>query len=243
MRINYNPVATGNLIQKVAEAMESEERAEGTHVSALLFCLRKEWARRHNMMAPPTPDTTLVFMTGRALQDYIVGTVNTEVPLVLDGIHGTLDFLDAGVGVPLEMKATYYSSNDPVEEKAPHYVAQLASYCKMAKVLMGTLCVFYINGPYNLFRKEANKVRGADGKPVRSTLMVYDVEFSQDELDMWWGEMLYRKEVLDQAGDNFSAVPLDLHHTWECDSCSLLGVVCPGGEGRYNEIYQEVFNL
>lgn len=239
MRVSYNPIATGNIIQHLAENMQSE-RAEGTHVSELISCLRKAWAKRNGYAIPIDQDTTLVFATGHALQDYIVGTADTEVRLELDGVHGTMDYFSDVDMLPTEVKATYYSSGEDITTKAPHYMAQIAAYCKMRGVLEGKLMVFYINGPYNLFRKAENKVLGQDGRPVRSVLKVYDVEFTQPELDAWWEELQYRKGILERAED-IEQIPIRLHHTWECDRCPLLGEICPGGEGAHEKIYEEVF--
>ena len=246
MKVSLNPVATAQLLHTFLKKMERTDRKPGVHVSDLVTCLRKAKARGLGLMPPTNIDDVMIFATGEAIQDWIVGKVDTEVEVEAQGIHGTMDYYGEA-GVPTEVKATYYSDVVGVDEKAPHYLDQLASYCVLLAeqtgepVTLGQLIVYYINGPYNLSRSEAKKVRDSRGRPVRSTMKVHDVEFTVGELLEWGSELLRRANELRLAADIYD-IPIEYHYTWECGTCPLLDAgLCMGGEGTNGDTHRRIF--
>ena len=176
-----------------------------------------------------SPSTTLLFATGRAIQDYITASPAdvSEVKLVKDGIHGTADHVDPS-GTPWEIKATYASAAKDVLD-TPHYFDQLAAYCVMIGIDVGILVVFYINGYYDFMRKQ-KRVGAIPGE--RSVLKAFPVEFSDTELTQHWRRLTRRAEILTNA-EKVGDIPLEMHYTWECGYCPFQGVECPGGKGLY----------
>ena len=246
MKISLNAVATAQLLQTFLEKMERTGRKPGVHVSDLVTCLRKAKARELGLMPPTHIDDVMIFATGEAIQDWIVGKVDTEVEVEAYGIHGTMDYYGDS-GVPTEVKATYYSDVVGVNEKAPHYLDQLASYCALLSeqtgkaVTLGQLLVYYINGPYNMSRSKSKKVRDSRGRPVRSTLKVHDVEFTESELWLWKNELLSRANLLRTSTDIYD-IPIEYHYTWECSSCPLLEAgLCMGGDGTNEDTNRRIF--
>ena len=214
MKLNFDPIATSTVLARLAAKMGEGERAEGLHVSDLIMCLRKAWIRQRTGEVPLDYSTVLVFSVGRAMQDWLTGQIGDEVGIEKDGIHGTPDYRD-GDGVLSELKATYYSSSKDIGETY-HYHEQLGAYLAMTGELEGRLIVFYVNGDY---------------KKDRRQMKVFDLQFTKEELDQWWSELLERKVILESAME-LEDIPLEYHYTWECDYCVYKGGECPGGTGK-----------
>ena len=228
MQISLNTTKISDIVRRMETIMKGE-RADGTHVSELLQCIRKSYARRHDMVMPLGPTETLLFATGRAIQDYITASpaVDAERPITVDGVHGTPDYHDED-DLIWEIKATYASAARDVLD-TPHYFDQLASYCAMEGKTKAYLAVFYINGYYNFQRKTPHP----NSQPhERSVLKVFEVQFEPEELMDAWSRALRRRDILENA-TSFESIPVELHYTWECDYCPLYKDVCEGGPGQY----------
>ena len=239
MILQRDIVAEGQVLDNIRRSMEGGTRSEGTHVSELIYCLRKATARRRGVGGTLSPSTILLFATGRALQDYMSGTKGDASEVTVDGITGTPDqvFEVSAREHPREFKATYMSAAKDIMEST-HYIDQLAAYCHMKGVLSGQLVAWYVNGYYNFQRKTPHP-ESLPGE--RSVLRVWSVRFTPEELTEWWEEMRHRKVVLDAVGDlpleeAIEAIPLAYHHTWECEFCELAGGLCPGGPGQYDKM-------
>lgn len=178
-----------------------------------------------------SPDKVLLFATGRAIQDYITGkpAEESERKLFVDGVHGTADYVDEQ-GFPWEIKATYASAARPIADTT-HYFDQLAAYCCMLGVTKGYLAAFYINGYYDFQRK--NPRPGAiPGE--RSTLQVYEVQFTEEELMDHWTRLMKRADILTSAA-TLAEIPVGLHYKWECGYCPFLNKQCAGGDALYRD--------
>ena len=68
--------------------------------------------------------------------------------LCLDGIYGTPDGFDTVDCCVEEFKATWRSSNRPLDPDFWHWLVQIKAYCKMLTVTWAKLRVFYVNGNY-----------------------------------------------------------------------------------------------
>lgn len=66
----------------------------------------------------------------------------------LNGIHGTPDWLDTINWVNVEFKATWRSSNRPLEPDFWEWICQFKAYCKMLACTATDLHVFFVNGDY-----------------------------------------------------------------------------------------------
>lgn len=68
--------------------------------------------------------------------------------LTLNGIHGSPDWLDTTVWENVEFKATWRSSNRPLDPDFWEWLTQFKAYCKMLGCTSTRLLVFYVNGDY-----------------------------------------------------------------------------------------------
>lgn len=214
-------------------------RAEGTHISELVHCLRQAKARRQGLLPAQTPSETLLFAVGRAVQDYLTGqkAIDGEVPLVKDDIHGTVDNMEEDWGIrhgtddariPGEYKATYASAaKNPLE--TAHYFDQLAAYCAMMGVTRGVLTIMYLNGYYDFMRKRPRP--GATGSE-KVVLKTFDVEYTREELANWWAVLVERAGILNES-QTYTDIPVQHHADWECGYCPLYQKGCDGGAAYY----------
>ena len=212
MELTIAPIQAGNTIERIRLLMEGPRR-RGIHVSDLLLCLRQAWAKQHGLITTkPTPHQTLLFATGRAIQDYITASPASvaERMVMRDGIHGTPDYHDDD-DTPWEIKATYSSAVHDIRQTS-HYFDQLAAYLAMEGKTEGYLAVYYLNGNYNFQRKQGNKL-GEPGE--RSILRVWHVQYTAEELKEHWDRLLQRKQILAQA-TQLTDIPLTMHYEWLC---------------------------
>lgn len=124
---------------------------------------------------------------GLAWEEYYIakilpkyGVVKHPGEMCLDGVHMTpdgesVDHFGKKVSLVIhEVKATYKSSNRDIE-KEWMWITQLKCYCKAAKTLHGKLHVLFLCGDYKF--------------PLRPDNIVWDITFTQKELDDNWGLM------------------------------------------------------
>ena len=204
----------------------------GTHVSDLIYCVLKTWAKKQlsylpqNVLEEEEDDQVLVWVVGRSHEDIFGEGFSRGEPAVLDGIVGTVDWFDE---VPVEAKSTRMSSNRHLEE-IPHYTAQAAAYCVMHETDWCRVLIFHINGDYY----HQTKGGKAEKAMPRAHLRIYRVRFEADELEEWWEELKRRKVLVEggekpRAEDEPDLIPV---FDFECGYCKVGGLVnCPQWEG------------
>ncbi|MGH7181726.1 MAG: hypothetical protein ACREJN_07100 [Nitrospiraceae bacterium] len=180
-------------------------RAEGVHVSGIIRCiaiesgiLKNEWAEELDLLEinPTTrfddPVVTLRICIGLAFEEWYIpqltGVLDHPGEMALAGIYMNHDgeelsafFMgyEGPILVVHEVKTTYKSTNtvglDPVTalQKEWMWLAQLKSYCKAAGTRFARLHVLFICGDYR--------------KPIQPQMHIFDIEFTQEELDDNWG--------------------------------------------------------
>lgn len=224
MKINEDPAQAANTIERIKDMMNGE-RAEGTHVSDLIFCLRKSKARKQGLFPDQSPSDTLIFAVGHAIQAYLVGG-GAETKVYRDGVHGSVDWVDED-GIPWEIKATYASSARDIKD-SKHYFDQLGSYCYMLGKTCGYLAILYINGAYSYLRKK--KPGEPQVQNERAILKVYKVEWEQEELQAKWNILTWNKLEFERAA-MWQELPARPAFDWECNYCTLYQTgECPGGK-------------
>lgn len=239
MIVNENPAAFAELIRRADSYQKAlSPRAEGLHVSDLIYCRRKSWFRRYARRAAiktgvPVPeeydtDTLVMFLLGHGYHALLEqGIEERRVVLDFSGVkvHGTIDGEVRPDGSPHEFKTTRASSARAIQE-VQHYIEQVAAYCLGLGTDHAQLSVIYINGAYN-----------KDGSGMKPTGRTYDLEFTQEELRDWKLELARRAAQL--LGDG--PPPLPCHRTWECRYCpfnSKVGGPCTGGPGDQRHWFQ-----
>jgi hypothetical protein len=193
-------------------------RSKGVHNSAIIRCiateqgiLKPEWAEELSLVDAReiTDQTAILRMSiGLAWEQYYIPTIlgpamNVEdhpKELCVDGIYMSPDgesldvIFTSGNYYPRttlhEVKATYKSTNTVgMLENQWLWVAQLKGYCKGMNTRFAVLHVLFICGDYKM--------------PIKPQLRLFDVEFTQDEIDTNWELMVdyknYREQMQDAA--------------------------------------------
>lgn len=125
------------------------------------------------------------FYIGKILPDY--GVVKHPGEICLDGVHMNPDGESVdrigGKSVLMihEVKATYKSTNTVRDlEKEWMWMTQLKCYCKGAKTRYGRFHVLFLCGDYSF--------------PIRPVVRVWDITFTQKEIDDNWSLMTDYKD-------------------------------------------------
>lgn len=232
MILSENPAAAAELVRRANDYRTAKyPRAEGVHVSDLVYCRRKAWYRKNlGIQEEFSVETLLIFLLGHGFHD-LLEQEKPERKLAWttpEGItiHGTADAIvfeeDVSGIYPHEFKTTRASVNKPVID-TQHYFEQAASYAVMDGTDRARLSVVYINGAY---------------KPPTPAIRTWDARFSPDQLARWSKEMRVRAVDLNRPEP---PILYDSHRSWECKFCpfeSKKGGPCPGGPGDETHFFQ-----
>lgn len=243
MEITEDIQFRAELLKKIREREFSERT--GIHMSDLNYCLNKQALRKFK----PREDTdqeTLIYSIGWATQRWLTSMDEDEPEKEVDGIKVTCDALIVGdsinpaidLGLPVsgdvmetfipwELKATYQSSNRPIEENI-HWIRQIECQCYVQGTTEAYLTRFELLGDWgSVYPKGKSKEeRDANRKlSARPTLHAYKLSFTQEELDKNWQwfkdrrelfvKMLETKELL-----RTKVLALPPGGSWECGYCS-----------------------
>jgi hypothetical protein len=180
-------------------------RSEGVHVSTLIRSIAIKTGKlkdsnkgsRFKMdNVIDDKDFPLVMAMGMAWEDWIsrqypqmayhIGELELDnIYMSPDGITipsaDEFDF-DLGVGIVEEFKLTYKSARKPIEAQWM-WLSQVMAYCKALPTLCARLHVVYVNGDYDYNRP---------GLPPQ--YIVYNLQFTQEELDINWNMILTEYE-------------------------------------------------
>ncbi len=226
------------LIEKI-RMREFAERT-GVHMSDLNFCLNKQMLRK----VKPLPDTEqeiLLFSVGWASQRWLTSKDVDEPSKEVDGILVTCDslyekplgydredghkYMVYGVPVPWELKATYQSSNRPIEDNVA-WIRQIMAQCYTQGVTEAYLTRFELLGDWgSVYPKGKSKhERDANRKASqRPTLHAYKLSFSQGELDRNWEWFKERRTLYVKLLEDQKPLPkviaLPSGGSYECQYC------------------------
>ena len=205
--------ASDNILESIWKELTSEYR-EGIHVSDLIGCLRKPWARIALGVNPaPSTATTLLWEIGRKLEPLLLTAepgqkimTGEDCFWTKDGIIGRTDgLIYYPRTIVIECKATFKSAKKGLND-SPHYAMQAACYCHMLGTTEAQIRVLHLSG------------LGGYGPPQ---IKVYECSWEREELARIWAELVMRKKTLLDAVDN-KKPPTTLHHWgFECPSCAI----------------------
>ena len=210
------------IMERLRERLTGTPR-EGVHVSDLLYCLLKQWAKKkleslpRNVLEEDEDEQLLMWVVGRSHEDIFGKGMQVKDPIERDGIVGSIDRWS---GIPVEIKSTRASAKKDIMEM-PHYVAQVAAYCYGHNQTECTVIVFHVMGDYYHQTREGK----AEKAGPSAKLKVYHLEFEKEMLAEWWDELLRRKAILE--GDEKPEVD-DMYSPmweWECQYCKVGGYV------------------
>lgn len=240
MEITLDPKFREKILKKIHDR-EFGIR-EGIHQSDLNYCLNKSAFRR----LYPQEDTeqeTLTFSMGYATQRWLTGQGKDQPEVEVDGIKVTLDCVDgdATTPIPWELKATYASSNKPVEENVA-WLRQIAAQCKVTGTTEAILTRLCTMGNWTW-------VWNRDPKPAKlqqleeeygehwadhPTLQAYHIRFTPEEIRDIWAWYLGRRalfvRVLQTGIPLPKAIALPRGQEYECERCKYK-LECERGQG------------
>jgi len=182
MEITESPEFRAELITMMRER-EFTNRT-GVHMSDLNYCLNKQALRKLQPKEDSEQDI-LIFSLGWATQRWLTGQ-DDEPGIEKDGIIVTCDALKDSV--PWELKATYQSSNRPIEDNHA-WIRQIKAQCYVKSCLTAYLSRFELAGDYGSFyprgstKEEKNLYREEHPRP---TLHAYKLTFTPKELEDNW---------------------------------------------------------
>lgn len=132
-----------------------------------------------------------------------------------------------GNRVPLELKATFQSSNKPIEDNQ-HWVRQIMAQCYVTGTTAAYLTRLEIMGNWrSIFGKKEEKALPENRKP---TLSAYKLTFSQVEVDRNWEWLKDRRDkylkILDTKKLLSMGIAIPPSQDWECGFCDYKGNEC-----------------
>jgi hypothetical protein len=221
-------------LTKVRAYLESEDRAEGVHVSDLLderlACYRK-------LTKSPIPERLLnVFMVGKVLHGivHLTSTGKNESDSGSYEAEGILFSPDDATkeGYPIEDKTTrsQYPPKTaylPDDQTYHMYMEQLLSYMALRNQSVGLLRVLYLN------------LRDESGK-TSPTIYIWRVETSSEALAAMRKVLGEKKARLLKALEEKDPRQLPLCRKWKCRDCEFWSDCKP--EGRYGLPEKEWIN-
>ncbi len=183
-------------------------RSEGVHVSNIIRSialkvgfLDKKWETGLSLTDASEitdPDSILRIMIGLAWEAFLIptlaGVVDHPGELHLEGIYLThdgesCDRVYSGTRnfelIVYEVKSTYKSARKNIREQWM-YLTQLKAYCKALGTRYSRIDILYICGDYTY--------------PIRPCRKVYEIEFTQQEIDANWSMIVdYAQARLDET--------------------------------------------
>ena len=221
MNITENPEFIDALYEYLGE--EYNQQREGDHLTDFLYCNYKTIIRKRGESLPTTNQQRMIYWVGNALQYYMQPVrPEDEKEYEIDGIKLRPDIENkyiAHLYVPLaEMKTTraILSKFDPKQNE--HYIRQMQGYCKCLGVTTAVLFTIFLLGDW-----------WADPFP---TPKAWTFEFTQEEIDDNWKEILRRRDIVHEALKN-GGLPREhiMAFKNECRYCENKPI-CPKGNGN-----------
>lgn len=122
---------------------------------------------------------------------YHIGELHSDgVSMSPDGVTVPSDWdFDLGAGIIDEFKLTYKSARRPIEKQTA-WLMQVKAYCRALPTTCARLHVLYVNGDYDYNRP---------GMPPQ--YIVYNLQFTQQELDTNWSILLNERDALLESQD------------------------------------------
>jgi len=222
-------IESQDLTNKIYDAIRQRTQKErtGCHLSDLIYCNYKFFFRKTRKDLPPiSNEQAMLFWSGYALQ-YFLKPFQATIPHHIDDIYLTPDienayFLD--FYIPLaEVKTTRVNMArfDPSSKTVNHYIEQMMGYSKALDTNIAYLIVFFACGSYN---------------PPFPSLKTWQFEFTKEEINKKWEEILGRRDVLDRAIKDLSLpTPHFMAFKKECDYCELVDI-CDGQKDYENSL-------
>ena len=198
MKSTRNPTAEDALIRSWYDNVTEDRTGQWPGVTTLIYCLTKAYYQRNYLPQPPNRQSSMLMVTGLWFEKLILGADQNATAGSKDGIFFHTDSVDEWEyedGKFLtEVKSTRKSMRKgpkgqpkrdvPFDELNPAWERQFLSYLKSEGLTKGRAVVLHLMGDYG---------------PPFPDIRIWDMEATQEEIDMNWAWMLGRKYLLDKA--------------------------------------------
>lgn len=196
MKVTRNTSLEKEVIDKLKR---SGSVRKGFHVTDLVGCPRRTYFRMKGTYEAGEEGRELLYARGRAHHDILEVSEFREIPVSRDGLSGVIDMLGERI---IEIYTTVMSSErKPIDFSLK--VKQLKAYCWMYGRTDGDLLIFHLFGDY---------------KDRTPQLRCWTLEFTKEEIDDNWKEMMSRRELIKKCLEN-DKVPDMRCEEWECKNC------------------------
>jgi hypothetical protein len=213
MKATRNEALEELYIERLRQKTDHPREGATIHASDLDLCPIKTWYARilkpEDMPAYGKKDL-LMFARGLALEAWLE---NEHERGERDGVLCSLD--DKTLLGPTEIKTTAKSLRnfDPCKTY-PHWMFRAKTYANVFNSEFMNLAVYFLVGNY---------------RDIPTDLVCWRIDFTPEELDAHWVEVLRRKSILVDAITTGERIDLDEAWVtdWECEHCRF-GGICYG---------------
>jgi len=204
MKLRFRQDLRDNLINR----FRNDEPRKGIHVSDLTSpCLKQSYFIKKGLCRP-RDENILTWMIGIACHELLEGEIH-DVPLELDGIHASIDFVKRDEALPVEIKSTRQSvEKDFVKNQ--WWLEQIMCYVKIFGGNRALLYIVYLMG---------------DWKETMAGYKPWELEFTDKEIDDNWAEMLRRRDILLRSLE-IDTPPVGPRLAWACKNCYVEKEIC-----------------
>lgn len=208
----YEDTILNALMDEIYE--DREDQFPG--VTSLIYCITKTyWEQKHGK-AEPDRTTKLYFSIGLGLERALLK--EQKLTGELSGEHEGIFYHIDGLAVDevVELKSTRISNRTKIDKSITKrvdgnyrdvdfidmpesWIRQIMAYCKVKNTLKAKLVVIHV---------------------IQPDIRVWDVEFTQKEIDTNWEWLQKRRQVLWLGlENNRPPTPFEYNMDWECEKC------------------------
>jgi hypothetical protein len=206
MIITENTELTRLMLNHLAELYGIMEKREGIHLSTLIYCLKRSQMDASESNVLPTDSEVMLFSLGYGLQDVLTPNGAETITYERDGIVYRPDFQLRLKDMTAELKTTRMSSAKGDTHEFPDtWIEYMKGGCHILGRKDYDLSVLYMMGNW---------------KPPFPVIKSYHFEYTQEELDVNWSNILSRYTIYKNALDTGERIaPYKYCKEWECNYC------------------------
>lgn len=208
MKRTENPELQQRAISWLANRYKIREVREPNHLSTFIYCRTRAFFDQ-NKGIEPTDEEVMLFAIGYGLQDVLAPPDSAAPVYEYEGIiyRPDITFTTVNAEQLIEVKTTRRSAKKHYNDEAvsDSWLEYMLGGCKIRGVKTYDLIVLYLMGNYS---------------PPFPQLYADTLEFTSEEIELNWTEIISRKVVLDTALET-GTMPTPYEHckSWECGYC------------------------
>lgn len=207
MQIQRNEKREVEIFNRIRESFIKKDKERNNNIK-LSDLLRPRQAFYQKMFPMPPTDLEINYwVIGRGHEDVMhrVAELNKPESKIWNGIYYGIDFQIDNIPIEMKTRRGYLAKDGEEIKKYESYIEQLIGYCACESILNGELWVWSLLEKTDSFRSAPKMV-------------CYNVDFSQEEIDIEQKRLLYTKEQLIKAlaGDVKALEDFPSCPEWQC---------------------------